>query len=54
MINSVSDRQRFLSDAIGECLDKRNSVQDDRDNEGYIEMTADVYDAVMGLSWLSK
>ena len=37
----------FLSDAIDECLDKRNVVKEYDDNEDYIEITPDVYDAVM-------
>ena len=44
----------FIRGAIDEWLNKRNTVQDDNNQEDYIEMTQDVYNAIMNDDWLSK
>ena len=45
---------KILSDAIDERLDKRDFAKKYDDNEDYIEMTPDTYDAIIRSSLLSK
>ena len=44
----------FISKAIQEMLDKRNTVQAEGKDEDYIEMLPEIYEAIVSDKWLSK